>query len=77
MPRDTGNVVRTRLQVIANAIDASLPDGALFTLLVWTGDSIEGQGAHYVSNADRDDVIASMRETADRLEGRPGAPSEN
>lgn len=75
--------VRPALQAIAAQIERSLAasssaDGRpLFTLLVWTDDASEGLGAHYVSNAEREDVIRALRETADRLERRVAADSSN
>lgn len=72
----TAQEVRGMLQGLAAALDDALPDGALFTLLVWT-DDIEGHGSHYVSNADRGDVVRAMRETADRIDGARPEPSPN
>lgn len=63
--------VRTRaaldLHAIARSVDALVPEGAHFTVLVWTNDA-EGPGAHYASNALREGVVKAMRETADRIE---------
>lgn len=51
---------------LAGMVEAVLPDGALFCLVVFSDPAI----AQYVSNAERDDMIRAMRETADRLERR-------
>jgi hypothetical protein len=39
-----------------------------FALLVFEFGDREGHGGHYISNAQRDDMIKALRETADRLE---------
>jgi hypothetical protein len=55
---------------IARAAEAQLPPGpgprgkALFVLLIFDDPKV----AQYVSNAQRSDIIKSMRECADRLE---------
>lgn len=57
---------------IARATEAELPPGpssrgkALFVLVIFDDPKV----AQYVSNANRQDIIKSMRETADRLERR-------
>lgn len=61
---------------LAKAVESILPAGpskngrALFALLVFDKSCI-GQ---YVSNAVREDIIKTLRETADRLENRQDIP---
>ncbi len=50
----------------ANAIKSKLPAGTLFVLVTFEPDMI-GQ---YISNAERNGIIKSMREFADRLQAR-------
>lgn len=59
---------------LAPVIDAALPEGALFALIVFADDG-SGQGGHYIGNAERTSMVAAIRETADRIEGR--APPEH
>jgi hypothetical protein len=62
--------LRIQMADIANAIKARLPVGELFALIVFSDDQI-GQ---YASNANRSDIIKSMREFADVLEAREDVP---
>lgn len=61
---------------LARLLERNLPPGpsargkALFTLLVFEEELI----GHYVSNANRQDIIKTLRETADRLEKREDIP---
>jgi hypothetical protein len=52
---------------IAAAIDSELPDGFGFVLLVFNFG--EGGFMNYISNADRADVVRSMREFIAKEEG--------
>jgi hypothetical protein len=51
---------------VANGVKARLPPRTLFTVLMFEDDGI----AQYVSNANRAEMIKTLRETADRLESR-------
>jgi len=51
------------MNLVGQATRSVMPDGALFVVLVF-GD---GQ-AHYVSNANRDEMVAALREIADQVE---------
>lgn len=53
---------------VGAAADIELPDGVVFIILA--GEPNSRGIAQYVSNANRDDCIAWMRETATRLERR-------
>lgn len=54
------------MQNIAKGVDAKLPDGFLYAVLVFPmTNSMIG---NYISNANRDDMILALRETANRLE---------
>lgn len=54
------------MKAIGDAVKAKLPPKTLFVVLAFDGDGL-GQ---YISNANRTDIIAAMRETATRLEAR-------
>lgn len=57
---------------ILNAIKDRLPKGTCFTVLFWPfGQPGIGQ---YGSNAQRADMIAGLREVADRLEKKQDVP---
>ena len=52
---------------MADVIAECLPDGTAFALIL--SGFTDGSGAAYCSNADRDGMVALLRETADRIEG--------
>jgi hypothetical protein len=64
------------MQGLAAHIEETLPEGFAFALVAFTCG--EGGYVGYVSNAERGDMIAALRECADTLEARrdspPGAP---
>jgi hypothetical protein len=68
--------LREYFNLLAAAIEETLPGGsskkgrALFVLLVFDEPGL----AQYVSNAERQDIIKAMRETADRLEAKQDIP---
>lgn len=61
------NVVTQMLQGLANHIKSEVPDDALFILMVVPSGDTSGR-AHYVSSAEREDVVKVLREFADALE---------
>ncbi|SFI59828.1 hypothetical protein [Albimonas pacifica] len=68
-----------RLQKLARIIERELPKGMVFVLHIGTPNPEGGVGyGGYVSNGDRAQMIAAIREAADTLEARgdvpPGAP---
>lgn len=64
------------LQNIAQDLDKTLngtrrPKRAAFVVLVVPFDGPEGARTNYVSNADRKDVVAMLKEVVARFEGQP------
>ncbi len=73
MTKDTEmeTAVRSSANRLAGAIDAALPDGYLFALII-SLPSADGSGrANYISNIDRADMVCLLREMVARLEGQP------
>ena len=62
----------SRLQDIARSIDDQLPNGICFALVTFTPGA--GGYSGYVSSAQRDDMIAALRECADVLEAKRDVP---
>jgi hypothetical protein len=60
-------LLESRAREIADAIAPVLPPGTGFCLMLFTFG--EGRWATYVSNAQRESMIAGVRELLDRLEG--------
>ena len=58
--------ISTLMKRAAREITCTFPRGTLFTLIVFDDPGV-GQ---YIGNAERQDVIRALRETADRLENR-------
>ena len=54
------NEIKNSMQKIGKIIAMALPKGWGFTLLIWSKG--EGGSMFYISNGNRQDVIASMRE---------------
>lgn len=64
--------LRALTSSILDAVNSRLPDNTGFAVLFWP---IGTHGiAQYGSNCRRADMIASLRETADRLERRQDVP---
>ena len=69
---DTKNM----MQSMASALDDVLnekgkPKQNGFVLLVFPFDGPEGQRTNYVSNGQRQDVVAALKEVIARFEGQP------
>ena len=60
--------LRDTMNRVAQLVARALPPGSMF-LIVASGSYGPGT-AQYISNCERAEMIAFMRETADRLEGR-------
>ena len=58
--------VEKQLKEIGRAIAKDLPDGFGFTLFIFSFG--EGGSTFYLSNANRDDMLAAMREFMERQE---------
>lgn len=67
----------TRLmQSLAKGIDEILngnvsPKKNGFVILVFPFDQVEGSRTNYVSNCDRKDIVAALKEVTARFEGQP------
>jgi len=63
---------------IAKAIGSVVPNGVGFTLLLFTFDHDANEDGFltYVSNAERVDMLAAMKEFIARNEGRAVAPTK-
>ena len=59
--------VAGRMQGLAKHIESEIPEDALFVLMIVPSGDISGR-THYVSNAQRSDVVKTLREYADALE---------
>lgn len=64
------------MQALAGGIDEilngkGLPKKNGFVVLVFPFDQIEGSRTNYVSNCDRRDIIAALKEVTARFEGSP------
>jgi len=53
---------KERMQLLARSIDAQLPEGFGFCLLVFPFGEPDGKRLNYVSNAARTDVLSVMKE---------------
>ena len=64
-----------KLQKLARIIGKELPEGMIFVLHIHTPNP-DGSVSYggYVSNGERGEMIAAMRETADTLEARMDVP---
>jgi hypothetical protein len=71
------NDTKQLMQSTAKMLDTILngPDAAVkatgFVLLVFPFDQVEGARTNYVSNCDRKDIIAALKEIVSRFEGQP------
>ncbi|MGZ2449605.1 hypothetical protein ACVIRO_002359 [Rhizobium ruizarguesonis] len=64
------------MQALASGIDEILNGNGLpkkngFVVLVFPLDQVEGSRTNYVSNCDRRDIIAALKEVTARFEGQP------
>lgn len=64
------------MQALASGIDEILNGNALpkkngFVVLVFPFDQVDGSRTNYVSNCDRKDIIAALKEVTARFEGSP------
>lgn len=62
--------VEKQLKEIGRGIAKSLPDGFGFTLFIFSFG--EGGSTFYLSNAERGDMLAAMREFMERQEAERG-----
>jgi hypothetical protein len=65
------NEITALLNETALSVLGRIPPGTLFALLLFD----DSHHARYVSNANRDDIIASMREFAEALENMEDTPT--
>ena len=61
------------MKAMADKVSAMLPEDFGFTLLVFKFNN-PGE-SNYISNANRQDMIKALRETADRLEKQEDYPT--
>jgi hypothetical protein len=64
------------MQALASGIDEILNGNVLpkkngFVVLVFPFDQVDGARTNYVSNCDRKDIIAALKEVTARFEGQP------
>lgn len=59
--------VAGRMQGFAKHIESEIPEDSLFILMIVPSGTTDGR-THYVSNAQRPDVVKTLREYADALE---------
>jgi hypothetical protein len=64
------------MQALAGGIDEILNGNVLpkkngFVVLVFPFDQVDGARTNYVSNCDRKDIIAALKEVTARFEGSP------
>lgn len=64
------------MQALASGIDEILNGNGLpkkngFVVLVFPFDQVDGARTNYVSNCDRKDIIAALKEVTARFEGSP------
>jgi len=64
------------MQSIATALDGALneegtPKRNGFVVLLFPLDQAEGSRTNYVSNCDRKDIVAALKEVVARFEGQP------
>jgi hypothetical protein len=59
------------LDTILNGDEAQSPTRMGFVLLLFPFDQVEGSRTNYVSNCDRRDIIAALKEVTARFEGSP------
>lgn len=61
---------RTRMQEIAKTVDSMIPEGFGFAIMVFEFDETEaeysGKEMHWISNADRNDMVRAMQEFISR-----------
>jgi hypothetical protein len=69
MPRATLEEAERKMQGIARAVQGMVPAGWGFAVLVFSWEAPSFM--NWVSNAQRADMIKSLRECADRLEKDP------
>jgi hypothetical protein len=70
---------RDMMQAIASSLDEALNGGKHdrksksigFVVLLFPFDQVEGARTNYVSNCDRRDIIAALKEVTARFEGSP------
>lgn len=72
----------TVMNALAEGIDRVFngdrqPKGVGFVLLSFEFGKVEGGRVNYISNADRADMIAAMKEWLARAEGRYAEPSDS
>lgn len=71
MTDDTHAIMQTMASTIDGFLNGKrLPKRIGFAILVFPFDSPQGTRTNFVSNADRDDMIAALKEVAARFEGR-------
>lgn len=59
------------LDTILNGDEAQSPTKMGFVLLTFPFDQVDGARTNYVSNCDRRDIIAALKEVTARFEGSP------
>jgi len=64
------------MQSIAKALDDAIngsetPKRNGFVVLLFPFDQVEGARTNYVSNCDRKDMVAALKEVVARFEGQP------
>jgi len=68
-PRDTMQALAVGLSAALNGNERPGPNG--FVLLVFPMEGPEGQRTNYVSNCERKDILAALKEIVARFEGQP------
>lgn len=69
---ETKNVMQSIASVLDDVLNGShRPKQNGFVVLVFPVDGPEGARTNYVSNCDRKDIIAAMKEVVARFEGQP------
>lgn len=67
----TADFMRALAEGIDDALNGSArPKGYAFALFVFPFDMPEGARTNYVSNADKKDMVAALKEVVARFEGR-------
>lgn len=69
--RDQMNRLAASLDTAFNGDKRGKDRSTGFVLLVFPFDAVEGARTNYISNADRRDIIVSLKEIVARFEGQP------
>lgn len=62
--------IRVLMQAIGEAISESLKPGYGFTLLIFKTGEVKDSRMNYMSSANREDMLAAMKELVANFEGR-------